>query len=131
MWLRTGILAIQPRDRRPRRNRQRIRMEREIADRDDEMRRVDDRDRHAAFTRDSWPRAPLRETSSAYEQEEERRSIRGRHGCLTTTTPFMNGCGVQWKEYSPGCVNVWLHVFPGSIGPESHDRSSAVIVWTS
>src|SRR6266516_1974082 len=50
---------------------------------------------------------------------------------LTTTTAFINGCGVQWKEYSPGCVNVCLHDLPGSIAPESPDLSSAVPVWRS
>ena len=53
------------------------------------------------------------------------------HGCLTTTTAFMNGWGVQWKAYSPGCANVCLHVLPGSIAPESHEPSSAVMVCTS
>src|SRR5436190_6126064 len=52
-------------------------------------------------------------------------------GHLTTTTAFMNGCGVQWKAYCPGCVNVCAHVLPGSMAPESHDPSSAVMVWTS
>src|SRR5437667_2669795 len=52
-------------------------------------------------------------------------------GHLTTTTAFMNGCGVQWNANSPGCANVCVQVLPGSIGPESHEPSSAVSVWTS
>src|SRR5262249_44997713 len=51
-------------------------------------------------------------------------------GHLTTTTAFMNGCGVQWNANSPACVNVWLQVLPGSMAPESHEPSSAVMVWT-
>src|SRR5262249_3902139 len=52
-------------------------------------------------------------------------------GHLTTTTAFMNGCGVQWNANSPACGNVWLQALPGSMAPESHEPSSAVMVWTS
>src|SRR6266576_6929529 len=52
-------------------------------------------------------------------------------GHLTTTTAFMNGCGVQWNANSPGCANVCVQVLPGSISPESHEPWYAVSGWTS
>src|SRR2546427_9854350 len=108
MRLLPDIFAVHPRHRRAHGDSDRIRMERKIADRDEVVHRVDHRDRHTALGGrvDPGTGATIRETSSTHEQEEERRLICGSHGCLTTTTPFMNGCGVQWKEDSPGCVNV-------------------------
>src|SRR5436853_5444167 len=109
-------------------------MERKVADRDDVMHRVHDGDGNASLCGrdDGGTRAPLREAGER-ECTPNRPDYHQKplHGCLTTTTAFMNGWGVQWKAYSPGCVNVCVHVFPGSIGPESQEPSSAVIVWTS
>src|SRR6267378_8588893 len=108
-------------------------MERKVADRDDVVHRVDDRDGHAALGGASHrTRAPLGEARDGdCASDCARYHHEPLHGCLTTTIAFMNGWGVQWKAYSPGCANVWLHDWPGSIGPESHDPSSAVTVWTS
>src|SRR5216110_1703927 len=127
------ILTIDPGDRGACRHVQGVRMEREIPDRDDVVQRVDDRDRHAALRG-----AADRTRASVREARHDRHACQREysddepfHGCLTTMTAFMNGCGVQWKAYSPGCVNVCVQVLPGSIGPESQEPSSAVIVWTS
>src|SRR5437868_7726186 len=106
-------------------------MEHKVADRDDVVHRVDDGDGHAALRGAAHDRC-----RAALRKAGERECTPNRpdyhqqplHGCLTTTTAFMNGWGVQWKANSPGCENVWLHDLPGSIGPESHEPSSAVIV---
>src|SRR6266576_1244574 len=108
-------------------------MERKIAERDDVVQRVDDRDRHAALRgADDRTRASVREARyDRHACQREYSNDEPLHGRLTTMTAFMNGCGVQWKAYSPGSVNVCVQVLPGSIGPESQEPSSAVIVWTS
>src|SRR6266550_1188002 len=86
------------------------------------MRRIDDRDRHTTFPDDARPRAAIREARNGSDAStgEHQTDIEARHGCLTTMRAFMNGCGVQWKAD-----------LPGSIGPESQEPSSAVIVCTS
>src|SRR6266568_7672861 len=129
-----GRLAVDPGDGRADRYLERIGMEAEIPDRDEVVHRVDDGDGHAALRRavDGRPGAAFGETGGQGEASEcEGSDDEPFHGCLTTMTAFMKGCGVQWKAYSPGCANVWVHVLPGSIGPESQEPSSAVIVWTS
>src|SRR6266699_2633335 len=131
--LHARVFAVHPRHRRAHGDSDRIRMEREIAERDDVMQRVDHRDRHAALRgADDRTRASVREARhDGHACQPEYSDDEPFHGCLTTMTAFMNGCGVQWNAYSPGCVNVCVHVLPGSIGPESQEPSSAVIVWTS
>src|SRR5437899_9514236 len=113
-------------------------MKTEVLDRDDIVHRVDDRDGHSALGRrvDRWPRTAVGEAGHrerAYNTA--RRAAEDRyeplHGCLTTSTPFMKGCGVQWKANSPGCVNVWDQVLPGTTAAESHHPSSAIIVGNS
>src|SRR6266850_3760765 len=109
-------------------------MECEVTDRDDVVHRVDDRDGHTALrgAGDDRTRAPLRKAGDNRQAcQREHSDDEALHGCLTTTTAFMNGWGVQWKAYSPGCAKTCAQVLPGSIGPESHEPSSAVIVWTS
>src|SRR3989442_14527332 len=131
MRLLSDILAIHPGDRRADRNGERMGMKGEISDRDDEMQRIDHRDRHPAFRWASHrTRASLREAREGdcapHRAEYHDEAF---HGCLTTTSAFMNGCGVQWKADSPGCGNLGLPDLPGSTGPESHEPSSAAIVW--
>src|SRR6266568_7339066 len=108
-------------------------MEGKIPDRNDVVHRIDDGDRHAALRgAANRTRAPLRKTRDHRQAcQREHSNAEALHGCLTMMRAFMKGCGVQWKAYSPGCVNVCVHVLPGSIGPESQEPSSAVIVWTS
>src|SRR6266576_853446 len=131
--LHARVLAVHPRHRGAHGDSDRIRMERNIAERDDVVQRVDDRDRHAALRgADDRTRASVREARhDGHACQREYAYDEPFHGCLTTMTAFMNGCGVQWNAYSPGCVNVCVQVLPGSIGPESQEPSSAVIVWTS
>src|SRR6266446_2772111 len=109
MWLLRWRFAVHPGDRRADRYLERIGMEGKVADRDEVMQRVDDGHGHAALRRapDGWSGAAVREAGEgdcgadgAHYQHEPF------HGCLTTTTAFMNGCGVQWKAYSPACANV-------------------------
>src|SRR5512143_1986831 len=50
---------------------------------------------------------------------------------LTTTTPFMNGCGVQWYVYVPGRSNLCTNAFPGLISSEPCSPPSNVIVCPS
>src|SRR5437773_5217819 len=108
-------------------------MEYENPTRDAIVHRVDDRDRHAELGGSgAWSRAPVGEAGDGDgARDGAQKHHEPFHGCLTTTTAFMNGWGVQWNAYSPGCVNVCVQVLPGSIGPESQEPSSAVIVWTS
>src|SRR6516162_1694726 len=37
---------------------------------------------------------------------------------LTTSTPFIHGCGLQWYGNFPEELNVWLHFAPELNGPE-------------
>src|SRR5213075_1179800 len=100
-------------------------MKAEIPNRDDVVHRIDHRHWHATFGRGgrAWSCAAVgktrqRDRTAADGAEQQRESLPcGCHGHLTTTTAFMNGCGVQWNAYSPGCVKVWLQRFSGAIEP--------------
>src|SRR6478672_7175481 len=48
---------------------------------------------------------------------------------VTTTVPFMNGCGVQWNEYVPALEKVWEPLAPFARTPVSKEPSSAVAEW--
>src|SRR4029077_10236260 len=99
---------VHPRDRRARRDFERIRMKAKVPDRDNKVCRVDDRNGDRALPGNVyWPRAALREAGEGDGAGDGAQSHHEPfHGCLTTTTAFMNGCGVQWNATSPGCVNV-------------------------
>src|SRR5438477_4072134 len=107
----SDVLAVHPRHGGAHRHFDRVRMKYEVSDGDDKVRRINNSDGDLAFPRagGAGASAAVRKTGdndSARAQHHERCFEGEIHGCLTTTTPFMKGCGVQWKAYSPGCVNV-------------------------
>src|SRR5216117_4427249 len=91
------VLAIDPRNGCADTDRDRIGNEGEVPDRDEDVHRIDHGDRYAAL---GWPAegraaGPLGEARRRGEANERGNRQRPLH--RTTTTPFMNGCGVQWK----------------------------------